>query len=754
MHLFIRHTLISFALLLSISAHSQVTFQSMPTLPFLDSDSYLNGVSWIDVDNDNDLDVCVTGAGGVFPNFVNRSAIFVNDGNGNFTNSMLLNSAQKNPMRHAWADVDNDDDLDLYIGATWNSTGINELWLNNGGASLTLTPNSGATPNLAQPYEGTVSWADYNNDGLVDLFIPRWNDLKNKLYRNTGNGNFVEVTTGALVNDLAWTSGGFWGDYDNDRDQDLFVINYQIGPTAPGNNNLFRNNGDGTFTKMTGAGPIVNTTQNARSANWVDVNNDGWIDLFVCNQFGQDMLHVNNGDGTFISKPVGALNHTSWSSNWGDFDNDGDQDLVTIGFFGTDSRFWQNDGKGNLTDITGNFPTVFPTATNGSNSNGIVWVDYDMDGWLDLHVTQPDVAEDHFYKNLGSPCASWLEIKCVGQETNHAAIGTAIIAQAQINGDNVWQTRQISSQTAATGTNPMWQHFGFGDASVVDFISVLWPSGKTCPIMDIAPQQFIEIREDCSIKVLKAAPQQEGSTQTLSLCIPVSDTIHLNAMAPAGGTWSANCGNCVDGNGVFNAVGLAAGNYQVLYKQGNLCAGKTDTFLITLFPQPQITASGKDTVDAGEIVPLLASGGETYLWEPGGSLNCSECSNPAFKADTTTVFTITGTDTNGCTNATTLKVTVRTEIKFDMPNAFTPNGDQANDFFGPVFSGNIFRDYHLSVYDRWGERVFETYTPSEGWDGRLYGSLPLASDVYVYTLEYELTTGEKGGTKGQVTLLR
>ncbi|MDO8366575.1 MAG: VCBS repeat-containing protein, partial [Saprospiraceae bacterium] len=199
----------------------------------------------MDVDNDNDLDVCVTGSGGTFPNFTNISAIYLNNGNETFTNTGLLNSAQKNPMRHGWADYNNDGSLDLYIGATWNSNGINELWSNTAGTSLTLTSGTGATPNIAQPYEGTVSWADYNNDGWVDLFLPRWNDQKNKLYRNNGNSTFSEVTIGAVVNDLAWSSGGFWGDYDNDRDQDLFVINYQIGATAPGNNHLFRNNGDG-----------------------------------------------------------------------------------------------------------------------------------------------------------------------------------------------------------------------------------------------------------------------------------------------------------------------------------------------------------------------------------------------------------------------------------------------------------------------------------------------------------------------------
>jgi len=115
---------------LAQSASAQVTFQQIPGLAFFDSQGYLNGVSWVDVDNDDDLDVCVTGSGGTFPNFTNISAIYLNNGNETFTNTGLLNSVQKNAFRHGWADYNNDGNLDLYIGATWNSNGINELWTN------------------------------------------------------------------------------------------------------------------------------------------------------------------------------------------------------------------------------------------------------------------------------------------------------------------------------------------------------------------------------------------------------------------------------------------------------------------------------------------------------------------------------------------------------------------------------------------------------------------------------------------------
>lgn len=734
--------------------YNQITFQQIPGLAFFDDQGYLNGVSWIDVDQDHDLDVCVTGSGGTFPNFTNISAIYLNNGNETFTNSGLLTSVQKNAFRHGWADYDNDDDLDLYIGATWNSNGINELWTNNAGSSFSLSPNTGATPNIAQPYEGTVSWADFDNDGWVDLFLPRWNDQKNKLYRNNTNGSFSEVTAGAIVNDLAWTSGGFWGDFDNDRDQDLFVVNYQIGASAPGNNHLFRNNADGTFTKMTTAGQVVTLTQNGRSANWVDMNNDGFLDIFVCNQFGQDMLHRNNGNGTFTTELIGGTNHTSWSSNWGDFDNDGDQDLITIGFWNTDSRFWQNDGQGNLTDITSIHPNIFPTQTSGSNSNGIVWVDYNRDGWLDLHITQPDLLPDRFYENEKNSCRSWLEIKCLGIQSNHAANGATLRAKAQIGGQAVWQMRQISAQTAATGTNPMLQHFGFDDALMVDSLVVEWPSGQTCVFTQVVVNQIIDIKEDCSIQVTQAAAPLQGTVQFDTLCMPVTGTRQYQSAAPVGGIWSASCGACIQSdNGVLTLQGLAAGLYWIQYQQGGICDVTTDTIWVNLRPELSLTLSNDTTVYAGESVPLLAGGAASYSWQPGQALSCSQCPDPVFEADSSTTFLVTGWDTFGCNDSDSVRVTVLPELKFNFPNAFTPNGDGSNDTFGPAYKGEIFEQYHLKIYARWGALIFETRIPGQAWTGALDGKA-LPSDEYVFVFEYQLIDGKTGKENGGVTLLR
>lgn len=735
---------------LCIPARAQVTFTSVNTA-FLDSQSYLFGVTWIDADNDNDLDVCVSGFIGAPPVWVNKTELFLNDGTGVFSPSGQISSNHKNPMRHGWADIDNDDDPDLYLAATWNQNDINQLWINNGG-SFTLNQSAGATPNTSQPYEGTVSWADYNNDGWVDLFLPRWNNLKNRLFKNNGNGTFTEVTAGQLVNDLAWTSGGFWCDFDNDRDQDIFIVNYQIGPTNPGTNDLYRNDGNGVFTRMTGAGPIVSAPERGRSANWVDVNNDGRPDLFVCNQGGQDLLHINQGNGTFVTIPVGDINNSSWSSNWGDYDNDGDQDMIAIGTWNTEGRFWQNDGQGNLTDVSDSYPGIFQLMNGGTVCNGIAWTDANLDGWLDLHITQPDLAPDYFFLNDGKPCGSWLQIKCIGIESNHSAIGTTLRAKASINGTPVWQMRQVSAQTAATANNPMWQHFGFGDAAFVDSLVVEWPSGKTCVFTQVPVRQVLSISENCTTSVIKSLNNFSTSYREIVSCLPL-DSLQLSASLPAGGVWTADCGNCVTQSGWLKTSTLAAGSYLAVYQQGTGCDGSIDSFRVILNNPPVVSVTAPDTLNYKESATLVAAGASAYYWEPSAGLSCSDCASVELTTDSSAFFVVTGTDANGCTDTVHVSIYMYPEPVVEMPNAFTPNNDGSNDEFKPAYKRNIFVEYKLIVYSRWGETVFDSYDIGEGWDG-MHNGYPAISDVYPYTFDYELVDGKKGRIVGQVTLIR
>jgi hypothetical protein len=117
---------------------------------------------------------------------------------------------------------------------------------------------------------------DYDNDGFPDLFVANGGDLNNFLYHNNGDGTFTKITTGNIVNDRGYSVGAAWADYDNDGYLDLFVGN------RLGNNFLYHNNGNGTFTKIT-TGAIVSEAADSNGIAWGDYNNDGFLDLFVAN---------------------------------------------------------------------------------------------------------------------------------------------------------------------------------------------------------------------------------------------------------------------------------------------------------------------------------------------------------------------------------------------------------------------------------------------------------------------------------------
>ena len=293
-------------------------------------------------------------------------------------------------------------------------------------------------------------WVDVNNDGFLDLFVANGNTVSqnNSLYLNNQAGNFIKVTTGAIVNDGGSSIGGTWGDYNNDDKLDLFVANRNgFG------NFLYTGNGDTTFTKVT-TGSIVTDMPNSNSSGWTDINRDGLVDLFLVNFTQNDLLYLNNGlpnftftkidtaaflldggnfsiDGQwadynndrfpdffvgnagtqndFVYKNNGNLTFTKTTltdaratlgASWGDFNNDGYLDLFTSGYLNQKSRLYINGGPPNYdmlpidTGIVSNDP---------ANSVGSCWGDFDNDGDLDLFVANDGTLSGFLYLNSGFP---------------------------------------------------------------------------------------------------------------------------------------------------------------------------------------------------------------------------------------------------------------------------------------------------------------------------------------------------------------
>jgi hypothetical protein len=237
----------------------------------------------------------------------------------------------------AWVDYDRDGWLDLHITNAYCVGFQDRLFHNNGNG--TFTDVSASAGDLCTRFHRQgASWADFNNDGFPDCFAgsgtaltsvdPTGLDAKCNLYRNNGNETFTDVTTAAnIIREPC--NGAVWGDYDNDGFLDLFV-------TATSTNRLYHNNGNGTFTEL---GKAAGVSQNlgSQDAIWIDVNNDGYLDLYVVNSGanaagGQpNQLFVNNGNGTFTecAATAGAVGDLGvfGSVAVADVDADGNPDI-------------------------------------------------------------------------------------------------------------------------------------------------------------------------------------------------------------------------------------------------------------------------------------------------------------------------------------------------------------------------------------------------------------------------------------------
>lgn len=232
---------------------------------------------WADYNNDGKLDVYF-GKDTIYSG--NSSKDFVAHGDAPFTS--VSGSYRADAV--SWADYDNDGYMDLYVA---NSNATNYLYHNNGNGTFTSITSNASLVAYENSYG--VAWGDYNNDGLLDLW-KSCNGVANSLYRNNGSGVFSKVTTGDIATTSATSqAGSSWADYDNDGDLDLFVPTFS-------QNLLFSNNGDGTFTKVTTEIPSADGTVESYGGAWADYDNDGDLDLAVPTAFGNpdDMFYTNN----------------------------------------------------------------------------------------------------------------------------------------------------------------------------------------------------------------------------------------------------------------------------------------------------------------------------------------------------------------------------------------------------------------------------------------------------------------------------
>ena len=428
-------------------------------------------VAWFDMDGDGDQDLFVAAIG--------KDKLFRNDGAGHFTKVKRsgIDKSSDPSFGVAVADFDGDGRIDIFVA---NLGAPNKLYRNEGdGHFADVSRSAGVGGGRANSY--SAAWADYDLDGRVDLFVANGSQQqagRNYLYHNEGGGRFREVADDAGVGGKDSSLGCAWGDYDDDGYPDLFVANFG----QP--DRLYRNKGDGTFVDRA-ATAGVDDTANGAGASWADFDNDGDLDLYVFNTnagASSNRLYANEGDGTFVdvTETLGLRESGDGEAVvWADFDNDGWLDLFVVNrsdFSAQRNHMYRNLQGERFVDVT----TEAGVSGTGSGQPAAA-ADYDGDGRLDLFVGNLPSSREELFHNQ-SVAGNALIVRLRGTVSNRDAIGARVIATTE---GNLRMTREITSSSGRSSQNQTAAFFGLGSDTMVRSVEVRWPSGRTTRLDEV-----------------------------------------------------------------------------------------------------------------------------------------------------------------------------------------------------------------------------------------------------------------------------
>ena len=493
-----------------------------------------SGAAFFDYDADGDPDLYFVN-GAPLPGYVSQeiptNCLYQNNGDGTFTDVTEKAGVGDTGYGHGCAvgDYNNDGQLDLYV----TNYGTNRLYRNNGDGTFTEAAESAG---VTEPrWSTSCAFADYDRDGNLDLYVVNyivfdidenpWCGLREKgiraycepdnfiaqsdtLYRNNGDGTFTDVTqTAGIYNTTGKGLGVVWADYNNDGAADIYVANDST------ENLFYRNNGDGTFEEvgfMVGVALSENgAPENGMGTTFGDWNNDGWFDLTVTNYAQQtNTLYHNDADGFFTDATATTKTaqltypYLGWATAFIDYDNDGYQDLFVAnghlhenlaelgqeGTYGQRNLLFRNNSNGTFTEIS---ETLGPGMKLADVSRGATFADYDLDGDIDIVVTNSNTAP-RLLRNDGGNRKNWLQIRLTATNGSTDAIG----ARVKITTGNLTQTREIRSGDGYLSQQDLTLHFGIGDYEQVDSIEVQWQTGAKQLIGSVPANQVLSLEEN------------------------------------------------------------------------------------------------------------------------------------------------------------------------------------------------------------------------------------------------------------------
>jgi enediyne biosynthesis protein E4 len=500
------------------------------------------GVALFDYNNDGLLDIFFTNGAAIpsleksDPSYWNR--LFRNNGDGTFTDVTERAGLEGigYSMGVAAGDYDNDGFVDLYVAGL----NRNQLFHNNGDGTFTdVTDKAGVggiIPKYGKGFSVAAGWFDYNDDGLLDLFVVNYLNYNiktatlcrqqglpvycapldflgtpNILFRNNGDGTFTDVSEQSHISQYVGKGMGVaFADYDNDGFTDIFVANDTF------ENFLLHNNGDGTFTNTaTLAGVAYNAYGKAiagMGTDFRDIDNDGKPDIFESAMFGESFpLYKNLGDGQFqdVAAAAGVSAMTSRSTGWGvgifDFDNDGNKDLFTANAdildnimelahrpYPLPNRVLRNKGNMTFEDVSAKAGASFslPAAHRGA-----AFGDLNNDGKIDAVVTvlngPPEIWMNRSGTQNGGNRNHWIILKLVGVKSNRDGLGTKIKVTTSLG----TQYNQATTALSYSSSSDKRVHFGLGPAAVIESIELTWPSGIRQILKNVKADQILTVTE-------------------------------------------------------------------------------------------------------------------------------------------------------------------------------------------------------------------------------------------------------------------
>jgi hypothetical protein len=438
----------------------------------MQSSAHGQGLAFADLDGDGDPDVLLLGRGdGVV-------GVYENDGTGHFIDHSAtsgIGPALKSSSISA-ADYDRDGDLDVHI-TRWTEP---DMLLRNEGGFVFEDVSSESGIDVVVGNHTGGGWGDYDNDGWPDLYVPDWGGVS-LLYHNLGDGLFEEVagSLGVDVDDPLFQAA--FVDFDRDGDADLYLASDRGTQceTTGWQNHLFENVG-GSFVDITEPSG-TEACVDAMCIAIGDFDDNRFLDFYVTNEPPGNALLLNQGDGTFDENAVEAgvsVYETGWGSVFFDFDNSGSLDLYVT----------NSNAPNVLFDNGSAWPCNEIAAAMNVDTAGLSYTvasaDIDNDGDLDL-LLQNRFEPIRLFINHEGEVNRWAKFDVVGEGPSRYAIGANIDVRTGAD----WQIREVIAGCNYKAQNELVQHFGLGTAAAIDEVVVLWPGGATRTLFNLTANQ-------------------------------------------------------------------------------------------------------------------------------------------------------------------------------------------------------------------------------------------------------------------------